>query len=119
MLWQGRRAQVFTNPRGHGFLSRPISVDRYGFLYAGAQKNIGPAGVTAVMIREDFLQTKNPDLPTMLDYGTHTGKPFNTPPVFAVYIVEKVLRWIEKNGGLDGMVARNGNGSLFPATLFM
>ena len=90
------------------FLSRPVSVDRYGLLYAGAQKNIGPAGVTAVMIREDFLQTKNTDLPTMLDYGTHTGKPFNTPPVFAVYIVEKVLRWIEKNGGLEGMVDRNG-----------
>ena len=90
------------------FLSRPISVNRYGLLYAGAQKNIGPAGVTAVMIREDFLQTKNIDLPTMLDYGTHVNKLFNTPPVFAVYIVEKVLRWIEKNGGLEGMVARNG-----------
>lgn len=89
------------------FLSRPISLDRYGLLYAGAQKNIGPAGATAVMIREDFLQTKNPNLPTMLDYGTHVSKLFNTPPVFAVYIIEKVLRWIETNGGLAGMVARN------------
>ena len=89
------------------FLSRPIAVDRYGLLYAGAQKNIGPAGVTAVMVREDFLQTKNADLSTMLDYGTHVGKLFNTPPVFAVYIVEKVLRWIETRGGLEGMVARN------------
>lgn len=89
------------------FLSRPISVDRYGLLYAGAQKNIGPAGATAVMIREDFLQRRPSDLPTMLDFGTHTAKLFNTPPVFAVYIIEKVLRWIEDKGGLEGMVARN------------
>lgn len=89
------------------FLSRPISIDRYGLLYAGAQKNIGPAGATAVMIRDDFFQTRNADLPTMLDYGTHVDKLFNTPPVFAVYIIEKVLRWIERNGGLKGMAARN------------
>ncbi len=89
------------------FLSRPISIDRYGLMYAGAQKNIGPAGVTAVMIREDFLENKNSDLPAMLDYRTHVGALFNTPPVFAVYIVEKVLRWIERNGGLTGMEVRN------------
>jgi len=90
------------------FLSHPIEVDRYGLIYAGAQKNIGPAGVTAVMVREDFLQTKKNDLPTMLDYRVHVeGDMFNTPPVFAVYIVEKVLRWIEKNGGLGAMTARN------------
>ncbi len=89
------------------FLSRPIDVERYGLIYAGAQKNIGPAGATAVLIREDFLQRRLPDLPTMLDYGTHTAKLFNTPPVFAVYLIDKVLGWIEANGGLDGMVARN------------
>ena len=89
------------------FLSRPLDVDRYGLIYAGAQKNIGPAGVTAVLVRDGFLETRQPDLPTMLDYGTHAAKLFNTPPVFAVYIVDKVLGWIERNGGLEGMVARN------------
>ncbi len=90
------------------FLSRPIDVDRYGLIYAGAQKNIGPAGVTAIMVREDFLQTKKDDLPTMLDYRVHASEAmFNTPPVFAVYIVEKVLRWIETNGGLSAMTERN------------
>ena len=89
------------------FLSRPLDVDRYGLIYAGAQKNIGPAGVTAVLVRDDLLQTRAPDLPTMLDYGTHAAKLFNTPPVFAIYIVDKVLAWIERNGGLEGMVERN------------
>ena len=89
------------------FLSRPMDIDRYGLIYAGAQKNIGPAGVTAVLVQDEFLRTRQPDLPTMLDYGTHAAKLFNTPPVFAIYIVEKVLGWIERNGGLEGMVERN------------
>ena len=89
------------------FLSRPIDVDRYGLIYAGAQKNIGPAGATAVLLRDDFLERRVPGLPTMLDYGTHTQKLFNTPPVFAVYLIDKVLGWIEAHGGLAGMVARN------------
>ncbi|MDT0631872.1 3-phosphoserine/phosphohydroxythreonine transaminase [Rubrivirga sp. S365] len=89
------------------FLSRPLDVDRYGLIYAGAQKNIGPAGVTAVLVRDDFLERRHADLPTMLDYGTHAAKIFNTPPVFAVYLVDKVLGWIEANGGLAGMVERN------------
>lgn len=89
------------------FLSRPIEVGRYGLIYAGAQKNIGPAGVTAVLVRDDFLQTRQPGLPTLLDYGTHAAKLFHTPPVFAVYVVDKVLAWIERHGGLAGMVERN------------
>ncbi len=89
------------------FLSRPIDVDRYGLIYAGAQKNVGPAGATVVLAREDFLQSRQPGLPTMLDYGTHTAKLFNTPPVFAVYLIDKVLGWIERHGGLEGMVERN------------
>jgi phosphoserine aminotransferase len=89
------------------FLSRRIETDRYGLIYAGAQKNVGPAGTTVVLIRDAFLERRNPDLPTMLDYGTHTADLFNTPPVFAVYIVEKVLRWIRDNGGLEGMERRN------------
>ncbi|MEX0746884.1 MAG: 3-phosphoserine/phosphohydroxythreonine transaminase, partial [Rhodothermales bacterium] len=85
------------------FLSRRIDVERYGLIYAGAQKNLGPAGVTVVLIRDEFLQKRNQPLPTMLDYGTHVGDLFNTPPVFAVYIVEKVLRWLEDLGGLPAM----------------
>jgi phosphoserine aminotransferase len=89
------------------FLSRRMTVDRYGLIYAGAQKNIGPAGVTAVLIREDFLQRRAKGLPTMLDYGTHLEGMFNTPPVFAVYVVEKVLRWLKGQGGLDGIADIN------------
>ena len=89
------------------FLSRPVTLDRYGLIYAGAQKNIGPAGVTVVLVREDFLQRRNQPLPTLLDYGTHTAKLYHTPPVFAVYVVEKVLRWLVDLGGLAAMQARN------------
>lgn len=85
------------------FLSRFLDLDRYGLIYAGAQKNIGPAGTTVVLVRDDFLQTRTQPLPTMLDYGTHTAKLFNTPPVFAVYMVEKVLRWLDNLGGIPGI----------------
>jgi phosphoserine aminotransferase len=89
------------------FLSRPMDVDRYGLIYAGAQKNIGPAGATAVLVRDDFLQARQGGLPGILDYGSHVGTLFNTPPVFAVYVIDKVLGWIESRGGLPGMVERN------------
>ena len=89
------------------FLSRPIDADRYGLIYAGAQKNVGPAGVTVVLVRDEFLRTRQPGLPTLLDYGTHAAKLFHTPPAFGVYVVDKVLGWIERHGGLAGMVERN------------
>ncbi len=89
------------------FLSRPIDSSRYGLIYAGAQKNIGPAGVTVVLIRDDFLQRRKAPLPAMLDYGTHAAKCFNTPPVFAVYVVDKVLNWLERKGGVGAMAAEN------------
>ena len=85
----------------------PSSLERYGLIYAGAQKNVGPAGVTVVLVRDDFLQRRNGGLPTMLDYGTHAAKLFNTPPVFAVYMVEKVLKWLEERGGLEWIAKRN------------
>ncbi len=85
------------------FLSRPIDVDRYGLIYAGAQKNIGPAGVTVVLVKDNFLQNRNVDLPTLLDYGTHAAKLFHTPPVFAVYAVGKVLAWLENLGGIPAI----------------
>lgn len=89
------------------FLSRPLTLDRYGLIYAGAQKNIGPAGVTVVLVKDNVLQTRQSGLPTMLDYGTHAAKMFNTPPVFAVYMVEKVLRWLKDQGGIRGIQTLN------------
>lgn len=84
------------------FLSRPIDLDRYGLIYAGAQKNLGPSGVTVVMIRKSFLENQVSDtMPTMLNYRTHIQKLFNTPPVYAVYLVNYVLEWIEEKGGLN------------------
>lgn len=83
------------------FLSRPINLDKYGLIYAGAQKNLGPAGVTVVMIRRSFMdQQASNTIPTILNYKTHLEKVFNTPPVFAVYLVNYVLQWIEEKGGL-------------------
>src|SRR5690606_38562697 len=73
----------------------------------GAQKNVGPAGVTVVLIRPDFLERRNAGLPTMLDYGTHAKEMFNTPPVFAVYMVEKVMRWLDGLGGIPAIQQRN------------
>ncbi|MEX2602075.1 MAG: 3-phosphoserine/phosphohydroxythreonine transaminase [Balneolaceae bacterium] len=85
------------------FLSRPIDLDRYGIIYAGAQKNIGPAGVTVVMIKDEFLKKnqRSEPIPTILNYQTHIEKLFNTPPVFAVYMVNYVLEWIEAKGGIS------------------
>ncbi len=84
------------------FLSRPIDIDKYGLIYAGAQKNLGPSGVAVVIIRKDFLaRIKKSDIPTMLDYRTHTAKLFHTPPTFTVYLVSLVLKWLEGKGGLD------------------
>ena len=84
------------------FLSKPIDVSKYGIIYAGAQKNIGPAGVTVVIIRKDFLQQANTEgVPTILQYKTHAEKIFNTPPTFNVYMVNLVLEWIQNQGGLS------------------
>ncbi len=89
------------------FLSRPIDTSKYGLIYAGAQKNIGPAGATVVLIKQDFLDRIPDGVPTLLDYRTHVSKLFHTPPVFAVYMIEKVLRWIESIGDLEAMKIRN------------
>jgi phosphoserine aminotransferase len=89
------------------FLSRPMDLEGYGLIYAGAQKNVGPAGVTVVLVHDDFLEQKKDALPTMLDYGTHVRKRFNTPPVFPIYMVEKVCRWLINLGGLDAIHAIN------------
>lgn len=83
------------------FLSRPIDLEKYGLIYAGAQKNLGPAGVTVVMIRRSFMDRQASNtIPTILNYKTHLDDVFNTPPVFAVYLVNYVLEWIQEKGGL-------------------
>jgi phosphoserine aminotransferase len=92
------------------FLSRPIDVSRYAVLYAGAQKNAGPAGVTIVIVRDDVLEGIPDGLPTMLDYRTYAehGSLANTPPVFSIYVVLLVTRWLrDEIGGLDAMASRN------------
>jgi phosphoserine aminotransferase len=83
-------------------LSRRIQVGRYGLIYGGAQKNLGPSGVTVVILREDVLAGCRKDIPTMLSYATHAKADslYNTPPTFAVYILGLVLQWIKKQGGL-------------------
>lgn len=84
------------------FLSHPLEMSKYGIIYAGAQKNLGPAGVTIVVIRKDFLEKAKVDgVPTMMSYKTHAGAMFNTPPVFAVYMVGLVLDWVQQKGGLE------------------
>ena len=85
------------------FLSRPVDMRGCGLVYAGAQKNLGPAGATVVLVRDDFLRGRRQGIATMLDYGTHVEKLFNTPPVFIVYLIEKVLAWLERLGGLDAI----------------
>jgi len=91
-------------------LSRPIPVERYGLLYAGAQKNAGPAGLTIVVLRADLLERIPRGVPTMLDYRTYVEHRslYNTPPVFAIYVLMLVTRWLrDEIGGLDAMAERN------------
>jgi phosphoserine aminotransferase len=89
--------------------SRPIDVSKYGIIYAGAQKNLGPSGVTLVIIRDDLVEAGNDQLTSMLQYRTHAGSDsmFNTPPTFGIYLMMLVFRWIRDNGGLAGMGTRN------------
>lgn len=90
-------------------LSRPCDVSQFAMIYAGAQKNLGPSGVTLVILREDMLQSVPKNIPTMLRYDTHAenNSLYNTPPVYSVYIVNLVLKWIQSNGGLSAMEERN------------
>ncbi|MDH3402789.1 MAG: 3-phosphoserine/phosphohydroxythreonine transaminase [Acidobacteriota bacterium] len=90
-------------------LSRPIDVARYGLIYAGAQKNLGPAGVTLVIVRKDLLERAPESLPTMLAYRTHAAKSslYNTPPCWSIYVVGLACQWLERQGGLEAMARRN------------
>jgi phosphoserine aminotransferase len=89
--------------------SRPIEITRHALIYSGAQKNMGPAGVTVVIVREDMLQRSNKSMPTMLNYAVHAenGSMYNTPPAFAVYALGLVMKWLIGVGGLSAIAIAN------------
>ncbi len=86
-------------------MSRPVNVRKYALIYGGAQKNVGPAGVTFVIVRKDVLGKVTRYLPTMLDYRTHVDglSMFNTPPVFAIFVMKETLKWVKSLGGVEAM----------------
>ncbi len=89
--------------------SRPIDIKKFGLIYAGAQKNLGPAGTTLVIVRKDLLGKVKRSIPTMLNYNTHIDKQsmYNTPPVYAIYVCMLTLRWLKDLGGLAAMQNKN------------
>ncbi len=94
-------------------MSRPVDVSKYGIIYGGAQKNVGPAGVAFVIVREDILGKLDRPLQTMVDYRTHIGDAeknrsmFNTPPVFSIFVMHETLKWVNELGGLEAMQQLN------------
>ncbi|HIW97314.1 MAG TPA: 3-phosphoserine/phosphohydroxythreonine transaminase [Candidatus Tidjanibacter gallistercoris] len=94
-------------------MSRPVDVRKYGLIYGGAQKNVGPAGVTFVIVRKDLLGQTGRDLQTMVNYRTHIGDEpknnsmFNTPPVFPIFVMHETLKWVKELGGVEEMYKRN------------
>lgn len=90
-------------------LSRPFDLNRFGMVYAGAQKNLGPSGVAVVIVREDLITDSPKHLPTMLRYNTYlkNNSLYNTPPSFGIYMINEVLKWIEEKGGLAGVQDMN------------
>lgn len=114
----GTKYKKLPNTKGHTlvadvsscFLSEPVDVSKYGVIYGGVQKNIGPAGVVIVIIREDLItEDVLPGTPTMLRYKTHADADslYNTPPAYGIYICGKVFKWLKKMGGLSVMKERN------------
>ncbi len=90
-------------------MSRPVDVSKYAIIYGGAQKNVGPAGVTFAIIREDVLGKVSRYIPSMLNYKTHIegGSMYNTPPVFPIYVMTQTLKWVKENGGLEAINKHN------------
>ena len=114
----GTKYKTLPNTKGHTlvadvsscFLSEPVDVSKYGIIYGGVQKNIGPAGVVIVIIREDLITEDTlPGTPTMLKYKTHADADslYNTPPAYGIYVCGKVFKWLKKMGGLSVMKERN------------
>ena len=90
-------------------MSEKVDVSKFGLIFAGAQKNLGPAGVCLVIIRDDLVGKAPESTPTMMNYQTHVdnGSMFNTPPTYGIYIMGLVFQWIKKNGGIEAMEKRN------------
>ena len=94
-------------------MSRPVDVSKYAMIYGGAQKNVGPAGVTFVIVRKDILGKMERPIQTMVDYRTHIGDEprnnsmFNTPPVFPIFVMHETLKWVKEQGGLEAMYRIN------------
>lgn len=94
-------------------MSRPVDVKKYGVIYGGAQKNVGPAGVTFVIIRKDLVGKLDRKLQTMVNYNTHCGgeerdkSMFNTPPVFSIFVMHETLKWVKSLGGVEAMYKIN------------
>ncbi len=90
-------------------MSRPVDVSKYAMIYGGAQKNVGPAGVTFVIVKEDMLGKVTRPIPTMIDYRTHIKEDsmFNTPPVFPILVMNETLKWVKAKGGLKAMQKHN------------
>lgn len=88
---------------------RPMDVSKFGVIYAGAQKNLGPSGVTLVIVRKDLVENARKDIPTMFRYDTHVqdNSLYNTPPTFGIYMLRNVLSWLKDTGGLSAAEARN------------
>jgi len=107
--WWPKTEVPFVCDMSSDIFSRPVDISRFGLIYSGAQKNLGPAGVTLVIVRKDLLGKVKRSIPTMLNYQTHIDKKssFNTPPVFPIYVSMLTLRWIKDKGGVDAMAKRN------------
>ncbi|MBR2191229.1 MAG: 3-phosphoserine/phosphohydroxythreonine transaminase [Eubacterium sp.] len=114
----GTKYKTLPNTKGHilvsdvssCFLSEPVDVEKYGIIYGGVQKNIGPAGMAIVIIREDLIPEEvDSSVPTMLAYKTQAdaGSLYNTPPCYTIYMCGKVFKWLKKMGGLEAMKERN------------
>lgn len=104
------KGKVLVSDSSSCFLSEPMDVSKFGLIFAGAQKNVGPAGTTIVIIREDLItQNVFPGTPTILKYSIHAenNSMYNTPPCYGIYICGKVFKWLLKNGGLPAMKAKN------------
>ena len=111
-FWQlpNTKGKLLVSDVSSCFLSEPVDVTKYGIIYGGVQKNIGPAGVVIVIIREDLIPDEALEgTPTMLQYKTHAdnGSMYNTPPAYGIYICGKVFKWLKKMGGLEAMKIHN------------
>ena len=89
-------------------LSRPLNIEQFDLIYAGAQKNLGPSGVTVVIIKKDLLERSSDKLPTMLNYNTHAknNSLYNTPPTFGIYLLSLVLNWVKNEGGIAAIAKK-------------